>query len=175
MTREEKNIAIDDLAGLLGQYQTIYVADTSSMTVAKTNQLRRLCFNKGVKMVVAKNKLIRKAMERTNAESFEPLFVSLKGTSALMFSEINNIPAKLIKEFRGSGNDKPLLKGAFIQEDVYIGDNQLETLVMLKSKNELIGEIIGLLQSPARNVISALQSSGGKLAGIMKTLGDRPE
>ena len=175
MKKEEKNIIIDDLAGLLAQYPTVYITDTSSLTVAKTSQLRRLCFNKGVKMVVAKNKLIRKAMERTNNEAYEPMFVSLKGTSAILFSEAGNAPAKLIKEFRKGGNQKPLLKGAFIDQSVFIGDNQLDTLAALKSRNELIGEIIGLLQSPARNVISALQSSGGKLAGIVKTLSERPE
>ena len=175
MKKEEKNIIIDDLAGMLQKYPTVYITDTSSLTVAKTSQLRRLCFNKGVKMLVAKNKLIRKAMERTNNEAYEPLYVSLKGTSAILFSEASNAPAKLIKEFRKSGSDKPLLKGAYIDMSVFLGDNQLDTLAALKSKNELIGDIIGLLQSPARNVISALQSSGGKLAGIVKTLSERPE
>ena len=175
MKKEEKNIIIDDLAGMLTQYPTVYITDTSSLTVAKTSQLRRLCFNKGVKMVVAKNKLIRKAMERTNKDAYEPMFESLKGTSAILFSEAGNAPAKLIKEFRKGGNKKPLLKGAFIDQAVFIGDNQLDTLAALKSRNELIGDIIGLLQSPARNVISALQSSGGKLAGIVKTLSERPE
>ncbi|CAN5521836.1 50S ribosomal protein L10 [soil metagenome] len=175
MNKEEKNIIINDLSGMLEQYPTVYITDTSSLTVAKTSQLRRLCFNKGVKMVVAKNKLIRKAMERANKDAYEPIFVSLKGTSAILFSEAGNAPAKLIKEFRKSGNKKPLLKGAFIDMSVFIGDDQLDTLASLKSKNELIGDIIGLLQSPARNVISALQSSGGKLAGIIKTLSERPE
>ena len=175
MKKEEKNIIIDDLAGMLEKYPTVYITDTSSLTVAKTSQLRRLCFNKGVKMVVAKNKLIRKAMERTNGEAFEPMFASLKGTSAIMFSEAGNVPAKLIKEFRKGGGTKPVLKGAFIDQAVFLGDNQLDTIAALKSRNELIGEIIGLLQSPAKNVISALQSSGGKLAGIVKTLSERPE
>ena len=175
MKKEEKNIIIDDLAGMLGKYPTVYITDTSSLTVAKTSQLRRLCFNKGVKMVVAKNKLIRKAMERTNKEAYEPIFVSLKGTSAILFSEAGNTPAKLIKEFRKGGNTKPLLKGAFIDLSVLITDNQLRSLTTSTSRHELIDDIIGLLQSPARNVISALQSSGGKLAGIVKTLSERPE
>ena len=175
MTKEEKNTIIGDLAGMLAQYPTVYLTDTASLTVAKTNQLRRLCFNKNVKMVVAKNKLIRKAMEQTNKDAYEPIFVALKGTSAILFSEAGNAPAKLIKEFRKGGNTKPVLKGAFIDQAVFIGDNQLDTLASLKSRNELIGDIIGLLQSPARNVISALQSSGGKLAGIVKTLSERPE
>jgi large subunit ribosomal protein L10 len=175
MTKEEKNIEIDNIAELLSKYPNIYVTDTSALTVAKTTQLRRLCFNKQVKMVVAKNKLIRKAMEKNNKEGFEPLFVALKGTTALMFSETGNAPAKLIKEFRKGGGEKPVLKGAFIEQSVYIGDNQLDTLATIKSKNELIGEIIGLLQSPAKNVIGALQSGGGKIAGIVKTLSERPE
>jgi large subunit ribosomal protein L10 len=175
MTKEEKNIIIDDLAGMLNQYPTVYITDTSALTVAKTTQLRRLCFNKGVKMVVAKNKLIRKAMEKSNKDAFEPIFVALKGTSAILLSEAGNAPAKLIKEFRKSGNKKPILKGAFIDLSVFLGDNQLDMLASLKSKNELVGDIIALLQSPARNVISALQSSGGKLAGIVKTLSERPE
>src|SRR6185295_9597281 len=110
-----------------------------------------------------------------NKEAFEPILVSLKGTSAMMFSEAGNAPAKLIKEFRRGGNDKPILKGAFIDTAVFLGDNQLDILTALKSKNELIGEIIGLLQSPAKNVVGALQSSGGKLAGIVKTLSERKE
>jgi large subunit ribosomal protein L10 len=175
MNKAEKNIEIDNLAELLSQYPNIYVTDTSSLTVAKVTQLRRLCFKKGVKMLVAKNKLIRKAMEKNNKEAYEPIFVALKGTTALMFSEAGNTPAKLIKEFRKGGNEKPLIKGAFIEQSVYIGDNQLDTLANIKSKNELIGDIIGLLQSPAKNVIGALQSGGGKIAGIVKTLSERPE
>jgi large subunit ribosomal protein L10 len=175
MNREEKNIEIERISELLKKYPNLYVADTSSLTVAKTTQLRRLCFNKGVKMLVAKNKLIQKAMEKNNKEAYEPIFVALKGTTALMFSEAGNVPAKLIKEFRKGGNEKPLIKGAFIEQSVYLGDNQIDILASIKSKNELIGDIIGLLQSPAKNVIGALQSSGGKLAGIVKTLSERPE
>jgi large subunit ribosomal protein L10 len=175
MTKEEKNVIIDDITALLGKYPTVYITDTSALTVAKTTQLRRLCFNKGVKMVVAKNKLIRKAMEKSNKEAYEPMFVALKGTSAMMFSEAGNAPAKLIKEFRRGGNSKPVLKGAFVETAVFLGDNQLDILTALKSKNELIGDIIGLLQSPAKNVIGALQSSGGKLAGIVKTLSERKD
>jgi large subunit ribosomal protein L10 len=175
MKKEEKNIQIDNLSEMIAKYPNIYVTDTSSLTVAKTTQLRRLCFSKGVKMLVAKNKLIRKAMERNNKEAYEPIFIALKGTTALLFSEAGNVPAKVIKEFRKGGNEKPVLKGAFIEQSVYIGDNQLETLANIKSKNELIGDIIALLQSPAKNVIGALQSGGGKIAGIVKTLSERPE
>ena len=174
MKKEEKVVVIGEITELLNKYPNVYVTDTSSLTVAKTNQLRRLCFNQGVKMLVAKNSLIQKAMEKNNAEAYNGLFEALKGTSALMFSEVGNVPAKLIKDFRKK-NPKPLLKGAYIDTAIFLGDNQLETLSSIKSKNELVGDIIALLQSPAKNVISALKSSGGKLAGIIKTLSERPE
>jgi large subunit ribosomal protein L10 len=173
MKREEKDVIIVEITELLNKYPNVYVTDTSALTVAKTNQLRRICFSKGVKMLVAKNTLIRKAMEKSNAESFEGMFAALKGTSALMFCETGNVPAKVIQEFRKK-NEKPLLKGAYIDTAVFLGDNQLDMLAAIKSKNELVGDIIGLLQSPAKNVISALKGSGGKLAGIIKTLSERP-
>ncbi len=174
MKKEEKDIIIGEITELLVKYPNVYIADTSALTVAKTNQLRRICFTQGVKMLVAKNTLIQKAMEKKDAESFSPIFSALKGTSALMFSDTGNVPAKVIKEFRKKG-DKPALKGAYIDTAVFLGDNQLDILAAIKSKNELVGDIIGLLQSPAKNVISALKSSGGKLAGILKTLSERPE
>ncbi len=174
MKKEEKIVVIGAITDLLNKYPNIYVTDTSSLSVAKINQLRKLCFNQGVKMLVAKNSLIQKAMEKNNSEAFNGLFEALKGTSALMFSEVGNVPAKLIKDFRKK-NPKPLLKGAYIDTAIFLGDNQLDTLSSIKSKNELVGDIIALLQSPAKNVISALKSSGGKLAGIMKTLSERPE
>ena len=173
MKREEKEVIISSIAELLEKYPNVYVADTSALTVEKTNQLRRTCFAKGVKMLVAKNTLIRTAMQRRDDTAYNDIFGALKGTSALMFSETGNVPAKLIKEFRKAGNDKPLLKGAYIDTAVFLGDTSLDQLVAIKSKNELIGDIIGLLQSPARNVVSALQSSGGKLDGIVKTLSVR--
>lgn len=172
MKKEEKNQIIESLADLLAQYPNVYIADTSALSVAKTNELRRLCFDKGVKMLVAKNTLIEKAMERTNADAYQGIFSALKGTSALMFCEQGNVPAKLIKDFRKK-DAKPALKGAFIDTAIFLGDNQLEALANLKSKNELIGDIISLLQSPAQNVISGLQSGGGKLAGILKTLSEK--
>ncbi len=173
MRKEEKNVIINDITELLNKYPTVYVTDTSSLTVDKINQLRRLCFNKGVKMLVAKNSFIQKAMEKKGAE-YEPIFEALKGTTALLFSETGNVPAKLIKEFRKK-TDKPALKGAYIETAIFIGDNQLDSLASLKSKNELVGDIIGLLQSPAKNVLGALLSGGGKIAGIVKTLSERPE
>lgn len=174
MKREEKDVIIGEIAELLNKYPNVYITDTSSLPVSKVNELRRLCFNKDVKMLVAKNKLIRKAMEKKDAASYEEIFSALKGTSALMFSETGNLPAKLIKEFRKK-TEKPQLKGAYIDTAIFLGDNQLDSLASLKSRNELIGDIIGLLQSPAKNVIGALQSSGNKLAGIVKTLSERPE
>lgn len=174
MRKEDKTVIIGEIAELLNKYPNVYITDTSAMTVAKTNQLRRLCFGQGIKMLVAKNSLIQKAMEKNNAEAYEGIFDALKGTSALMFSETGNVPAKVIKDFRKKG-DKPVLKGAYIDTAIFLGDNQLETLAAIKSKNELVGDIIALLQSPAKNVISGLKSSGGKLAGILKTLSERPE
>ncbi|REJ82525.1 MAG: 50S ribosomal protein L10 [Bacteroidetes bacterium] len=174
MKKEEKDVIIGEITELLEKYPTVYITDTSALTVEKTNKLRSLCFKKGVKMLVAKNTLIRKAMEKQSDESYKELFSTLKGTSALMFSETGNVPARLIKEFRKGGSEKPLLKSAWVETAVFLGENQLDMLTALKSKNELIGDIIGLLQSPAKNVVSALQSSGGKLAGIVKTLSERP-
>ena len=172
-TKEEKNVLINELVEELNNNSHFYITDTSSLTVEKTNLLRKNCFQNQIKLKVVKNTLLTKAMERTGKD-YGDLYGSLKGTSAIMFSEVGNAPAKLIKEFRKK-NDKPILKAAYVSESVYIGDNQIETLVNIKSKNEVIGEIIGLLQSPAKNVISALKSSGGKLAGILKTLSERPQ
>ena len=174
MKREDKGPIINQISDLLNKYPNVYITDTSSLTVAKINQLRRICFSKDIKMLVAKNSLIQKAMEKNNAEAYSGIFEALKGTSALMFSELGNAPAKVIKEFRKKG-DKPALKGAYIDTAIFLGDNQLDMLFALKSRNELIGDIIALLQSPAKNVISGLKSGGGKLAGILKTLSERPE
>ena len=173
MKRDDKQAIIDNLADIIKQYPNFYITDTTGLTVINTTRLRRMCFSKGVKMRVAKNSLIRKAMEKAG-NGYEGIYDALKGTSAIMFSEVGNVPAKIIKEFRKGGN-KPVLKGAYIDTAIFLGDNQLDTLVKLKSKNELIGDIIYMLQSPVRNVISALQSGGGKLAGIVKTLSERPE
>lgn len=171
MKKVEKNQHIEKLADKLRNNKFIYITDISNLNAAKTSQLRRLCFKRNVELEVVKNSLLKKAMLKTDKE-FTPIFDVLKGSSSLMFAEAGNIPAKLIKEFRKTG-DRPLVKGAFIEDIVFIGDDQLETLMNIKSKNELIGDIIGLLQSPAKNVISALQSAGGKLSGIVKTLSER--
>lgn len=171
MTREEKLDVIQDLTAQLADNSTIYLADISGLDAATTSDLRRACFKADIKLAVVKNTLLAKAMEASDKE-FGELPEVLKGNTSLMFSTTGNAPAKLIKTFRKK-SEKPLLKGAFIIEDVYIGDDQLDTLVNIKSKEELIGDIIGLLQSPAKNVISGLKSGGGKLAGILKTLSER--
>ena len=171
MTREEKATVIEDLTSQLGNSSTIYLADISGLDAGTTSDLRRACFKANVKLAVVKNTLLAKAMEASEKE-FGELPEVLKGNTSLMFSEVGNAPAKLIKTFRKKA-DKPLLKGAFVEEAIYIGDDNLDTLVSIKSKEEMIGEIIGLLQSPAKNVISGLKSGGSKLSGILKTLSEK--
>ncbi len=171
MTREEKANVIQDLTTQLGDSSTIYLADISGLDAVTTSDLRRACFKADIRLAVVKNTLLAKAMEASDRE-FGELPEVLKGNTSLMFSEVGNAPAKLIKNFRKK-SDKPLLKGAFVEEAVYIGDENLDALVSIKSKEEMIGEIIGLLQSPAKNVISGLKSGGGKLAGILKTLSEK--
>jgi large subunit ribosomal protein L10 len=172
MKKEEKDKIIDGLVENFKAYNNFYFTDISNITVEKANKLRRSCFSKNVKVKVAKNSLIKKALRKIDENNYNDLFVTLKGSTAIMFSDAANMPAKVIKEFRKT-NDRPILKSAFIDSSIFTGDNQLDVLSALKSKNELIGEIIGLLQSPAQNVISALQSGGGKIAGILKTLEQR--
>ncbi|GAA4319056.1 50S ribosomal protein L10 [Pontixanthobacter gangjinensis] len=171
MTREEKSQVIEDLTAQLAGFQTIYLADISGLDAGSTSNLRRACFKADVKLSVVKNTLLAKAMEAADKD-FADLPTVLKGNTSIMLSETGNAPAKVIKEFRKK-SDKPLLKGAFVEEAVYVGDDYLETLVNIKSKEEVIGDIVGLLQSPAKNVVSALKSGGGKLAGILKTLSEK--
>jgi large subunit ribosomal protein L10 len=171
MNREEKHELVSALQEKMQEFGNFYIADTSSLSVAKVNNIRRKCFESGIEMQVAKNSLIRKAIEGLEGDSSE-IFAALKGQSALLFSTSGNAPAKLIKALR-KGSDKPVLKAAYIDSSIYVGDNHLDSLVSLKSREELIGDIIGLLQSPAKNVISALKSSGSKIAGIVKTLQER--
>jgi len=171
MTREEKQQEIESIGKAISSGNVLYLSDISGINAEQSTKFRRLCFGKGVKLQVVKNTLLKKAFE--NAErDYEPFFVTLKGNTSIMTSEIGNAPAKLIKEFRKKG-DRPILKGAFIDESFYIGDDQLDFLADLKSKEEIIGEIISLLQSPVKNVISALQSGPQTIAGIVKTLGER--
>ncbi len=171
MKKEDKQEIVQALADQITSFGNFYIADTADLTVEKVNAIRRKCFDNGITIKVAKNTLIRKAMEVAGVDS-EELRDVLKGSSTLFFSETGNAPAKLIKELRKSG-PKPILKGAYIDSAVFVGDAQLDTLVNLKSKDELVGEIIGLLQSPAKNVISALQSGGNTIAGLVKTLQER--
>ncbi|WP_405383434.1 50S ribosomal protein L10 [Maribacter sp. LLG6340-A2] len=171
MTREEKATVIEDLTAQLANSSTIYLADISGLNAGVTSDLRRAAFKANIKLAVVKNTLLAKAMEASDKE-FGELPEVLKGNTSLMFSDVANAPAKLIKNFRKK-SEKPLLKGAFVEEAIYIGDENLDALVSIKSKEEMIGEIIGLLQSPAKNVISGLKSGGGKLAGILKTLSEK--
>jgi large subunit ribosomal protein L10 len=171
MTKTEKNQMIDSLVEKINNAAHFYLTDTSELTVEKTNTLRRKCFENNIELQVVKNTLLEKALERTGRD-FENLNSVLKGSTSVMFTETANAPAKLIKEFRKT-NDKPVLKGAYVQESVFIGDNLVDSLASIKSKNEVIADIIALLQSPAKNVVSALSSSGGKLAGIVKTLSEK--
>jgi len=171
MTREEKSIVIEDLTAQLAENNTIYLADISGLDAGVTSNLRRACFKSNVSIAVVKNTLLAKAMEKSDKD-FGELPSTLKGNTSIMFAEAGNAPAKVIKEFRKK-SEKPILKGAFVEEAVFVGDDNLETLVNIKSKEEVIGDIIGLLQSPAKNVVSALKSSGGKIAGILKTLSEK--
>lgn len=160
MTREEKSIAIEDLTAKLAGVNVIYLADTSGLDADSTSNLRRACFKAGIKLEVVKNTLLEKAMEASESD-FGDLSSVLKGNTSVMIAETANGPAKIIKEFRKK-SDKPVLKGAYINQEIYIGDNLLDSLVSIKSKEEVIAEIIGLLQSPAQRVISALQNQKGK-------------
>ncbi|MFS4482063.1 50S ribosomal protein L10 [Hyunsoonleella sp. 2307UL5-6] len=171
MTREEKSQVIQDLTAQLADNANIYLTDISGLNAGTTSDLRRACFKANISMAVVKNTLLEKAMDASDRE-FGDLPSVLKGNTSVMYSETGNAPAKVIKAFRKK-SEKPLLKGAFIEEAVYIGDDQLDMLVDIKSKEELIGEIVTLLQSPAKNVISALKSGGGTLAGIIKTLSEK--
>ena len=171
MTREEKSLVIENLTAQLAENPNIYLADISGLNAQATSDLRRACFKANIKLAVVKNTLLAKAMESSDKD-FGDLPNVLKGNTSLMFAEIGNAPAKLIKDFRKK-SEKPVLKGAFIEEAIFIGDDQLDTLSNIKSKEEVIGDIIGLLQSPAKNVVSALKSGGGKLAGILKTLSEK--
>ena len=171
MNREEKSRVIEDLTAKLADSNNIYLADISGLNALTTSNLRRACFKADVTLAVVKNTLLAKAMEQSGKD-FGDLPLTLKGNTSMMISENSNSPAKVIKEFRKK-SAKPILKGAWVLESVYVGDDQLDALVNLKTKEQLIGEIIGLLQSPAKNVISALQSGGQKLSGILKTLSDK--
>ncbi len=171
MRKEKKNQLVDSIAEQLNNSPTIYITDISDLNAETTSNLRRLCFKRDIKLVVVKNTLLKRAMEKSDKNLAE-LYVALKGSTSLMFAESGNAPAKLIKEFRKK-SDKPYLKGAYVEEVSYLGNDQLEMLVNIKTKNELIADVIALLQSPAKQVISGLQSGGQKLTGILKALSEK--
>ena len=172
MTREEKAQYISDLAAQLSASSVVYLTDTADLTVEAVNSLRRKCFQSNISMRVVKNALLEKAMDQVEGKDFGALRDVLKGSTSVMISEVANAPAKLIADFRKK-SEKPVLKGAYIDEAIFIGDDQLKALESLKSKEELIGELIGLLQSPAKNVLSGLKGAGSKIAGILQTLEER--
>ncbi|MFZ4401375.1 MAG: 50S ribosomal protein L10 [Bacteroidales bacterium] len=173
MKKEQKNQLIESLAKQISSSNYLYVTDISNLNAVSTGKLRRLCFKKEVQLIVAKNTLLKRAMEKSGRD-YSELFPVLKGSTSIMLADVNSLPAKLIKEFRAT-SPKPILKGAFVEESFYIGDNQLDMLINIKSKNELIGDILGMLQSPMQNVMSALQSGGNNISGILKTLSEKPE
>ena len=171
MTKQEKIQEIEDLTTEISAVKNLYLTDIAGLDAVQTTALRRACFNANIKLSVVKNTLLAKAMDASEKD-FGELQSVLKGNTSLMFSEAGNSPAKLIKDFRKK-SDKPLLKGAYIEESIYIGDDQIDFLESIKSKDELIGEVITILQSPAKNVILALQSGGSNISGILKTLSER--
>lgn len=172
MTREEKAQYISDLAAQLSASSVVYLTDTADLTVEAVNSLRRKCFQSNISMRVVKNALLEKAMDQVEGKDYGALRDVLKGSTSVMISEVANAPAKLIADFRKK-SEKPILKGAYIDEAIFIGDDQIKALESLKSKEELLGELIGLLQSPAKNVLSGLKGAGSKIAGILQTLEER--
>jgi large subunit ribosomal protein L10 len=174
MTRDEKEQIIQELKGKFAENAHFYITDASGLTVAQVNAFRRMCFKSGIEYRVYKNTLIQKALEQQEGKDFSPVFNVLKGFSGVMFSkEIGNAPAKVLKEYHKKLDGRPALKAASISSDLFIGAENLNMLSELKSKNELIGDVIALLQSPAKNVISALQSGKHTVAGLVKTLEER--
>ncbi|MCF8361563.1 MAG: 50S ribosomal protein L10 [Prolixibacteraceae bacterium] len=174
MKRSEKQAIIDNLIQEINSYSHFYLTDISDLNAVKTSQLRHNCFQKEVKLIVVKNTLLKRALDASGKEADE-LLDALKGNTAMMFCNTGNVPAKLIKDFRKKNPklERPVLKAAYVEESVYMGEETLETLVTIKSKEELIGDVVALLQSPAKNVVSALQSSGQTLTGILQTLSEK--
>ena len=171
MKRDEKQVIIDNLAEQIKAYKHVYISDISELDAAATQALRKVCFESNIKLIQVKNTLLRVALETLDTD-YKELYGVLKGSSAVMLSDTGNAPAKLIKEFRKS-HDKPVLKAAFVEECVYVGENQLDALVSIKSKEELLGDIVLLLQSPMQKLISALESGKNTIGGVLKTLEDR--
>ena len=174
MRKEDKGLIIAQLGEMLKQYPHFYIVDGEGMTAGQTSNLRRMCFKNNLKMVVVKNTLLQKALEASEID-FEALNPVLVGTTAVLFTEVANAPAKMIKELKDKKIEKPALKAAYAEEGIYVGAEQLDALCSIKSKNEVIADIVALLQSPAKNVLSALQSGQNTIHGVLKTLGERPE
>ena len=172
MKKEQKTQLIDNLAEKLNNVSSFYLTDISNLKVETSNKLRRLCFKRNIELSMVKNTLLKKAMEKAGKD-FDSLYDTLKGSTSIMFADVANDPAKLIQEFRRTSL-KPILKGAYVQESIYLGDDQLNALINIKSKDELIGDVIWMLQSPIKNVMSALQSGNNILSGIVKTMSDKP-
>lgn len=172
MTKQEKAIVIDELKQILTDNNIVYITDTEGLNADNASLLRRTCFKENITIKVVKNTLLQKAMEQVEGKDYQEVFPALKGNTTILLSEVGNAPAKMIKDFRKK-SDKPILKAAWIDSAVFLGDESLDALTKLKSRDELIGEVIGLLQSPAKNVISALKSGGSTIAGIVKTLSEK--
>jgi large subunit ribosomal protein L10 len=171
MRREEKNAIIEGLAERINKASHFYLTDISALNAADTSSLRRRCFERDIELVVVKNTLLRQALDKSEG-NFEELYDTLKNSTSVMFCETGNVPAKLIKEFRKE-HDRPVLKAAYVEESIYLGDEQLDALSSVKSKSELIGDVLLLLQSPMKNLLSAMQSGGSNLAGVLRTLAEK--
>ena len=172
MRKEDKSLLIDKIAATLKEYSCVYLTETTGLNAAKTSELRRACNKADIKLMVVKNTLLHKAMEQLDTD-YSGLYPALKGSTSLMLCNTGNAPAKLLKDFKKKDDVLPELKGAFVEECVYLGAEQIDVLASIKSKNELIADVVALLQSPAKNVISALQSGGNKLHGILETLSNK--
>lgn len=172
MKKEDKALIIDNIAETLKSYNSFYLVETAGLDAEKTSQLRRACFKADIKLMVVKNTLLHKALESLDGD-YSELYPTLTGSTSLMCTNVGNAPAKLLKDFVKKGDTLPALKAAYVEESVYVGANQLDALAAIKSKNELIADVIALLQSPAKNVVSALQSGSTKLHGILETLSNK--
>lgn len=172
MKKEDKTLLIEKIGETLKQYSCVYLVQSAGLDAEKTSALRRACFNDGIKMMCVKNTLLHKAFEASETD-YSELYDLLHGETTLLLSNVGNAPAKMIKKFRDKKETLPVLKGAFVEESVYVGEEMLDTLAAIKSKNELIADVVALLQSPAKNVISALNSGAGKLHGILETLSNK--
>ena len=172
MTREEKDLQIKELTQMLADNSVLYLTDATGLNSEETTQLRRACYKNDVRMRVVKNTLLRRAMEASEGTDFSELYEVLSGQTALLFGNVGNAPAKILKEFRKK-SDMPTLKAAYVEESTYLGDNQIDALTAIKSKDELIAELIALLQSPMKNVVGALNSGGNTVSGLVKALQER--